>query len=46
MARQALATAVVANMLVACSSFAPQSPKTELDYKSRAVTRTDGGVRV
>ena len=46
MGRQALVTAVVANMLVGCSFFAPQSPTTELGYKSRAVTRTDGGLRV
>jgi hypothetical protein len=46
MARRTLATALIAGALAGCASFAPQSPTTELDYKSRAVTRTDGGVRV
>src|SRR6516165_8399472 len=46
MARQALATAVVAGAVARCASFVPQWPTTELDYKSRAVTRTDGGLRV
>src|SRR5687768_18517291 len=46
MAWRTLATALVAGVLAGCASFAPQSPTTELDYKSRAVTRTDGGVRV
>jgi hypothetical protein len=45
MAWRTLATALVAGALASCAS-APQSPTTELDYKSRAVTRTDGGVRV
>ena len=46
MAWRTLATALVAGALAGCASSAPQSPTTELDYKSRAVTRTDGGVRV
>jgi hypothetical protein len=41
-----LATALVAGMLAGCTSVAPQSPTTELDYKSRAVTRTDDDLRV
>ena len=46
MAWRTLATALVAGALASCASFAPQSPTTELDYKSRAVTRVEGGVRV
>jgi LssY C-terminus len=42
---QVLATVLVAGTLAGCAS-SPQSTAPEADYKSRAVTRTDGGVRV
>src|SRR5688500_13683944 len=46
-ARRALATAVLGAMLAGCASApAPQSSANAADYKGRAVTRTDGGVRV
>jgi hypothetical protein len=41
-----VAAAVVAAALAGCVSTPPQSPGAGLDYKRRAVTRTDGGVRV
>ena len=43
-ARRVLAAAAVAIALVACTSMPP--PAANQDYKSRAVTRTEGGVRV
>jgi hypothetical protein len=46
MPSRALAIALVASTLASCASSAPQSPTPEPDYKSRAVTRTDGGIRV
>jgi hypothetical protein len=45
-ALRALATALVAGTLAGCASFAPKSPAMELDYKSRAMTRTDDNLRV
>jgi hypothetical protein len=46
MARPALATIVVAGTVAGCASLAPQLPATAPDYQSRALTRTDGGMRV
>ena len=46
MARRVFATVVFAGILTGCASLAPQSPATDDLFKSRAVTRTDGGVRV
>ena len=43
-ARRVLGAAAVAMALVACTSMPP--PAANQDYKSRAVTRTEGGVRV
>jgi hypothetical protein len=43
-AGQVLATVIVAG--TGCASFAPQATTTASDYKSRAVTRTDGRIRV
>ncbi len=43
-ARRILAAIVVALALAGCASTPP--PAASLDYKSRAVTRTEGGVRV
>ena len=45
MVRRGLAAAAVVGTLAGCAS-PPPSPAAGLDYKSRAVTRTDGGVRV
>ena len=44
--RQRLTAAVVAGTLVGCASSPPPSPAAGLDYKGRAVTRVEGGVRV
>jgi hypothetical protein len=46
MAVQALVLALLANTLGGCASLAPKSPTTEADYKSRAVTRAEGKLRV
>ena len=43
-ARQVLGAAAVAIALVSCTSTLPSAANR--DYKSRAVTRTEGGVRV
>jgi hypothetical protein len=43
-ARRVLGAAAVAMALFACTSMPP--PAANQDYKSRAVTRTEGGVRV
>ena len=45
MARRSLLAAVVAATLAGCASSLP-SPAAAPDYKSRAITRTEGGVRV
>lgn len=45
LARILQVAAVVAAVLTGCAS-PPQSSTSQSDYKSRAVTRTDGGVRV
>ena len=42
----ALAIAFAASTLGSCASLVPQPPTTRLDYKGRAVTRTEGGLRV
>jgi hypothetical protein len=44
MVRRAIGVAVIAIAPVACTSTPP--PAAHQDYKSRAVTRTEGGVRV
>lgn len=43
-ARRVLATAVVAAAVAGCASTPP--PTASIDYKSRAVTRTEGNVRI
>jgi hypothetical protein len=42
---RALAFALFAHILCGCASLTPKSPTTEADYKSRAVTRTEGKIR-
>lgn len=42
----ALATLVLASALAGCASAPPAETAAASDYKSRAATRTDGGVRV
>jgi hypothetical protein len=44
--RRGLAAAVVAGALAGCAASPPQSPAAGPDFKSRAATRTEGGVRV
>jgi len=44
MVRHVLAATAIAVALAGCASQSP--PTTSLDYKSRAVTRSDGGLRV
>jgi LssY C-terminus len=46
MVRRGLGAAVVAGALAGCASSPPPSPAAGADFKSRAVTRTEGGVRV
>ena len=46
MVRRRLIAAVVAGTLVGCASSPPPSPAAGPDYKGRAVTRAEGGVRV
>lgn len=41
-----LAIAGIVIALAACAPIPPSSPDPFLDYKSRAVTRTEGGIRV
>jgi hypothetical protein len=43
---RAVAFALFANTLGGCASLAPKSPTTEADYRNRAVTRTEGKLRV
>ena len=43
--RRALAAVALGAVLAGCA-YAPVPPAAGLDYRSRAVTRTDGGVRV
>jgi hypothetical protein len=43
---RALAFALFANTLGGCASMAPKLPTTESDYRNRAVTRTEGKLRV
>jgi hypothetical protein len=45
-ARPAIAAAVLGVALAGCASAPPQFPTSESDYKTRAVTRTEGGVRI
>src|SRR5688572_5202339 len=45
-ARPALAAAVLGVALAGCASAPPQSATSEINYKTRAVSQTDGGVRV
>ncbi|HXT79282.1 MAG TPA: LssY C-terminal domain-containing protein [Acetobacteraceae bacterium] len=43
---RAPAIALVTSIVVACADVAPHSPTIEPDYKARAMTRTEGDVRV
>src|SRR5688572_14648677 len=45
-ARPALAAAVLGVALAGCASAPPQSATSEINYKTRAVSQTDGDVRV
>jgi hypothetical protein len=45
-ARPAIAAAVLGVALAGCASAPPQFLTSESDYKTRAVTRTEGGVRI
>ena len=44
MVRHVLSATAIVAALAGCASQPP--PTTSLDYKSRAVTRSDGGLRV
>ena len=44
--RRRLTASFIAGTLVGCASSPPPSPAAGPDYKGRAVTRTEGGVRV